>query len=156
MAFGQGDAFPDLPVRDAEAQSLSVPVRAAGRPAVVYFYPRDDTPGCSKEAQDFERLRPDFTALGVGIFGVSVDDAASHRRFATRHGLGFPLLIDEGGVLARTLGILSPGGRAQRTTYLLDGDGRIRGLWPRVRVDGHAHAVLAEARRLWGAETASR
>jgi peroxiredoxin Q/BCP len=149
MAVQVGDPFPSVPVRQASGALATVPQLLAGRPAVVYFYPKDNTPGCTREAHDFQRLLPEFEAAGVRVFGVSVDDQASHATFAQGCGLTFPLLSDEGGALARALGILHPErGYAKRTTYLVGADGRIRHIWEDVRVEGHAEEVLARARAL--------
>lgn len=140
-----GDGFPDVRVVDAEGRAASLSERLGGRPAVVFFYPADHTSGCTREAQDFQRLLPRFREAGVGVFGVSVDDTDSHRRFADDCGLEFPLLTDAGGALSQALGILNEGGRCRRTTYLLAGDGRVRRVWEGVKVDGHADEVLAAA-----------
>jgi peroxiredoxin Q/BCP len=138
-----GDAFPDLPVGQEDGETVALHTLLRGAPAVVYFYPKDNTPGCTREAHDFQELLPAFRRAGVAVFGVSVDDAASHRRFRSACGLEFPLLVDAGGALSRALGILGERGTCRRTTYLLDSQGRVQRVWENVRVDGHAAEVLA-------------
>ncbi len=123
-----------------------------GRRYVVYFYPKDDTPGCTKEASGFQALAPAFEAAGVAVLGVSPDSAASHARFAEKYALGFQLLSDPEKELARAYGVWvmkKNYGREylgiQRATFLVGAGGRVERVWPRVRVEGHAEAVLKVA-----------
>jgi peroxiredoxin Q/BCP len=110
-----------------------------GRPLVLFFYPKDDTPGCTAEACAFRDSHAELLALGAEVWGVSGDDAASHQRFAQRHNLPFPLLVDQGNALRRSfrvpnlLGLL-PG----RVTYVIDGEGVIRHVFNNL-LDGAAH-----------------
>lgn len=143
-----GHTFPDVRVGQVSGESAPLHQVLGGKPAVVYFYPKDNTPGCTREAHDFQRLLPQFQQAGVSVFGVSVDDAASHQRFSSDCGLQFALLVDEGGALSRTLGILGERGASRRTTYLLDGSARVARVWGNVKVDGHADEVLAAATAL--------
>ena len=123
-----------------------------GRPLVLFFYPKDDTPGCTAEACAFRDSFADLQALGAEVWGVSGDDAASHQRFASRHQLPFPLLVDQGNSLRRAFGVpsvlgLLPG----RVTYVIDGDGVIRHVFNNL-LDGPAHRREAiEALRRLGA-----
>jgi peroxiredoxin Q/BCP len=123
-----------------------------GRPLVLFFYPKDDTPGCTAEACAFRDSFADLQALGAEVWGVSGDDAASHQRFASRHRLPFPLLVDKGNSLRRAFGVpsvlgLLPG----RVTYVIDGDGVIRHVFNNL-LDGPAHRREAiEALRRLGA-----
>ena len=141
-----GDRFPDVELGRGSGGTVRTGALLASGPAVLYFYPRDLTPGCTREAHDFQEHLRQFADRGVGVYGVSTDDAASHARFADQCHLEFPLLVDAGGALARQLGILDEGrGMARRTTYLVAQDGRIRRIWHAVKVDGHAAEVLAAA-----------
>ena len=122
----------------------------AGRPVVLYFYPKDDTPGCTAESCAFRDILPTFKTKKAAVLGVSILDEASKARFAAKYGLTFPLLADEDHVVAGKYGVWqkkSLYGRSfmglVRTTYLIGGDGRVVQRWDKVKVDGHAEAVLA-------------
>jgi thioredoxin-dependent peroxiredoxin len=128
---------------------------AAGRKLVIYFYPRDMTSGCTREAQDFRDLHGAFRQAGVEIVGVSRDSVAAHDKFAARESLPFPLLADADERLCRMFDVIkqkSLYGRkylgVERSTFLLDGAGRLRQEWRKVKVAGHAEAVLEAARSL--------
>lgn len=122
---------------------------------VLYFYPRDDTPGCTKEACAFRDLRAEFIAAGAAILGVSTDSVAKHDAFAAKYGLPFPLLADVDHAVAARYGVWQQKqnyGRAYmgivRTTFLIDRDGVLRRVYPKVSVTGHADAVLKDAQAL--------
>jgi peroxiredoxin Q/BCP len=122
----------------------------AGRPVVLFFYPKDDTPGCTKEACAFRDNLPRFKANEAAVFGVSILDEASKAKFAKKHELNFPLLADADHVVAEKYGVWqkkSLYGRSfmgiVRTTYLIDGTAKVRQRWDNVKVDGHAEAVMA-------------
>lgn len=124
-----------------------------GRHVVLYFYPKDDTPGCTKEACAFEEALPDFSGVDAAVLGVSVLDARSKAKFATKHGLTFPLLADVDHAVAEAYGVWqekSMYGRTYmgvaRVTYLIGPDGRVVRRWDGVKVDGHAGEVLAALR----------
>lgn len=149
-----GDAMPDVAMAGAGG-----PIRIsdfAGKPLVVFFYPKDDTPGCTTENKDFSELAPQFAKAGVALLGVSKDPVAKHARFAAKHGLVAPLASDpETGGLSDALGIWvekSMYGRTymgmERTTYLVDGAGKIARVWRKVKVKGHAAEVLEAAKAL--------
>jgi thioredoxin-dependent peroxiredoxin len=128
---------------------------AAGSKLVIYFYPRDLTSGCTREAQDFRDLYGAFGQAGVAIVGVSRDSVASHARFAAKESLPFPLLADTEERVCRLFDVIKPKslyGRkylgVERSTFLLDGGGRLRQEWRKVKVPGHAEAVLEAARSL--------
>jgi thioredoxin-dependent peroxiredoxin len=128
---------------------------AAGSKLVIYFYPRDQTPGCTREAQAFRDLHAAFRKAGVVVIGVSRDSVASHERFAERDRLPFPLLADTEETVCRLFDVIKwkiQYGRkyqgVERSTFLLDGDGRLRQEWRNVKVPGHAEAVLEAAQRL--------
>jgi len=122
----------------------------AGRPVILYFYPKDDTPGCTKEACAFQAGLPKFKPSKAVVLGVSILDEASKAKFAKKYGLGFPLLADADHEVAEKYGAWqekSNYGRKYmgiaRTTYLIGADGKVEKRWDRVKVDGHAEAVLA-------------
>lgn len=128
---------------------------AAGRKLVIYFYPRDLTSGCTREAQEFRDLYGAFGKAGVEVVGVSRDSVASHDKFAAKETLPFPLLADTDERLCRMFDVIKPKslyGRkylgVERSTFLLDGSGRLRQEWRKVKVPGHAEAVLEAARSL--------
>jgi peroxiredoxin Q/BCP len=126
-----------------------------GRPLVLYFYPKDDTSGCTKEARDFAAALPDFAAAGVALVGVSKDGVASHDRFKAKYGLPFALASDETGSVVEAYGSWvekSMYGRSymgiDRSTFLIDGAGTVRRVWRKVKVPGHVADVLAAAEEL--------
>jgi thioredoxin-dependent peroxiredoxin len=114
---------------------------------VLYFYPADDTPGCTVEGKEFRDLHDQFEALNCVVLGVSVDSVESHRKFAEKHALPFPLLSDSDGVLARTFGVLRDG-LADRSTFVMDRDLRVRRCFDQVKARGHAQQVLEFVRAL--------
>jgi peroxiredoxin Q/BCP len=127
----------------------------AGRPLVLYFYPKDDTSGCTKEAQGFAAALPEFGAAGVAVVGVSKDSVASHDSFKAKYGLPFALASDEDGGMVEAYGSWvekSMYGRSymgiDRSTFLIDGGGTVRKVWRKVKVPGHVEEVLAAAREL--------
>ena len=126
-----------------------------GKAVVLYFYPKDDTSGCTLEAQGFNALGPDFAAADTIVIGVSPDSVKSHDKFRAKYALTFPLASDEGKAMLEAYGVWvekSMYGRkymgVERTTMLLDRAGRIARIWPKVKVPGHAEDVLAAARDL--------
>jgi peroxiredoxin Q/BCP len=127
----------------------------AGRPVVLYFYPKDDTPGCTKESCAFQANLPKFSRQEAAVLGVSILDEKSKARFAGKHGLTFPLLADVDHVVAEKYGVWqerSLYGRrfmgVARTTYLIGPDGKVVRRWDGVKVDGHAEEVLAAVNAL--------
>ncbi|MCP8893540.1 peroxiredoxin [Shinella daejeonensis] len=126
-----------------------------GRPVVLFFYPKDDTQGCTLEARDFTALMPAFEAAGVGLLGLSPDPVTKHDRFIAKHDLAVPLASDETHEVLEAYGVWkekSMYGRrymgVERTTVLIDAEGRIARIWPKVKVKGHAEAVLEAAKTL--------
>ena len=149
-----GDMAPDftLPTNGGGSASLS---DFKGKKVVLFFYPRDDTSGCTKEAIAFTGLLGDFAKAGVQVFGISKDSVASHDKFAAKHNLGMPLLSDEHGTACEDYGVWkekSMYGRKfmgiERSTFLIDGEGRIARAWRKVKVPGHAEEVLDAAHAL--------
>jgi peroxiredoxin Q/BCP len=127
----------------------------AGQPVVIYFYPKDDTPGCTKESCAFRDNLPHFTKSRAAVFGVSILNEASKKKFADKFDLNFPLLADADHVVAEKYGVWqekSLYGRKfmgiVRTTYLIGADGKVAQRWDNVKVDGHAEDVLAADKRL--------
>ena len=127
----------------------------AGKKLVLYFYPKDDTSGCTKEAMEFNALRAEFAAAGAEILGVSADSAASHDKFRKKYDLGFGLASDESKAMLTAYGVWvekSMYGRkymgVERTTYLIDQSGTVAKVWAKVKVPGHAAEVLAAAKSL--------
>src|SRR5579883_575532 len=118
-----------------------------GCQVVLYFYPADDTPGCTVEGKEFRDLHDQFAAIDCIVLGVSVDSVESHAKFAEKHALPFPLLSDARGEMARTFGVLREG-VAQRTTFVLDRDLRVRRRFDQVKPRGHAQQVLEFVRAL--------
>ncbi|MBX7501385.1 peroxiredoxin [Qipengyuania sp. YG27] len=152
-SFDEGDAFPDFSMETPDGGTVTK-ADLAGRKAVIFFYPKDNTPGCTTEAKDFSALKADFEQAGVRLLGVSKDSAKKHQNFIAKHDLTVDLATDaqEGG-LSDVLGAWGEKqnyGRTYmgmiRSTYLLDGEGRILRVWPKVRVKGHAEEVLEAAR----------
>ena len=147
-----GDTIPDIALETPDGGTAR-PSDFRGRKLVLFFYPKDDTPGCTIENKDFSALAGDFERAGVALLGVSKDPPGKHAKFAAKHGLVAPLASDppENG-LADALGIWAEKrlyGRTyvgmERTTYLVGADGRIEQVWRKVKVKGHAEAVLAAA-----------
>ena len=128
---------------------------ARGAPLVIYFYPRDNTPGCTLEGQDFQRLLPAFKRAGVRICGVSRDSLAAHQKFCAKFGFGFELLADEDGKACALFDVVHEknmyGKKVMgivRSTFLIDADGKLRQEWRKVKIEGHAAQVLVAAKAL--------
>jgi peroxiredoxin Q/BCP len=129
----------------------------AGQPVVLYFYPKDDTPGCTKEACSFRDNLPDFKKVKATVLGVSVLDTDSKAKFAKKYDLNFPLLADEEHVVADKYGAWQEKNMygkkymgVARISYLIDGDGKVAKRWDKVQVDQHADEVLAAIKALKG------
>ena len=143
-----GDKAPgfSLPADGGEQVTLS---KLKGKPVILYFYPKDDTSGCTKEAISFSGLNGEFSKFGVEIIGVSPDSVASHETFKAKHKLSVTLVADEEKTLAQAYGVWvekSMYGRkymgVERATFLVDPKGKIAGVWRKVKVPGHAEKVL--------------
>jgi peroxiredoxin Q/BCP len=113
-----------------------------GRRYVLYFYPRDDTPGCTREACDFRDSFARLKGAGVEVFGVSTDPVARHEKFKKRHALPFTLLADPDKAVVAAFGAEGSLSTARRMTFLIGSDGRIERIWPRVKVKGHVEEIL--------------
>lgn len=137
-----GTMAPDVTGERADGSSARLSA-LRGSQAVVYFYPADETPGCTKEACAFRDTFKSYEALHVTIFGVSRDSEESHDEFRSKHALPFPLVADENGAVAHAYGVSSTLGLASRVTFLIGADGRIARVWPDVDPGVHAKEVLA-------------
>jgi thioredoxin-dependent peroxiredoxin len=149
-----GRKVPDFKVPGTGGRSVALK-DASGSTLVLYFYPRDNTPGCTLEGRQFAALAPQFAESGVTLYGVSRDSLASHERFRAQHGLTFDLLSDADERLCRLFDVIREKnmyGRkvlgVERSTFLIDGAGVLRREWRRVKVEGHAQEVLEAARAL--------
>ena len=131
----QGQQFPEVRFTTEGGEEVQVG-DLTGQPTVLYFYPKDDTPGCTAEACSFRDRMDDYEQAGIKVYGVSLDSPESHRQFREKHHLNFPLLTDEDGKAAQELGVLGDRGYAERTTFLLDPNGRI----------SHADEILEDAK----------
>lgn len=149
-----GDKAPDfeLPAESGDKIKLS---GFKGKGVVLYFYPKDDTSGCTLEAKDFSSFAPDFRKLGIEVIGLSPDSIESHRKFSRKYDLAVRLAADEDKAVANAYGVWvekSMYGRkfmgVERSTFLVDKSGRIAKSWRKVKVPGHAEEVLATARAL--------
>jgi thioredoxin-dependent peroxiredoxin len=146
--LNDGDKAPDFALPCARGETIKLS-QQNGHRIVLYFYPKDDTSGCTAEAKNFSDLNEDFTAAGVQVIGVSPDSAASHAKFATKHDLTVLLVSDEDKAVATAYGVWvekSMYGRkymgVERTTFLIGTDQKITQIWRKVKVPGHAEAVL--------------
>lgn len=140
----KGQSLPDVEFTTEDGGKLAAS-ELGGRKMVLYFYPKDDTPGCTKEACAFRDTIPDYEAAGIKVYGVSLDPPESHRKFREKHNLTFPLLTDEDGTASEVFGILSEKGRAKRVTFLLDEDAKVAKIYPEVSPETHAGEILADA-----------
>lgn len=154
MSIEVGDTLPDFRLETDGGRILSN-VDLIGKKLVLYFYPKDNTSGCTKEAEGFRDLAGELQSAGTQIVGVSRDSVSSHDKFKSKYGLNFPLLSDPDVQLAQRFGIWvekSMYGRKymgmERSTFLFDGGGVLRQVWRKVKVTGHAEAVLKAARDL--------
>ena len=151
--LNEGDRAPAVTL--ALSDGTSVNLAAPGGTLVLYFYPKDDTTGCTREAQDFTTLAPDFAKAGARVVGLSRDSMKKHDKFIAKYGLAVPLASDEDGPVSDAFGTWvekSMYGRKymgmERSTFLIGGDGRILRAWRKVKVAGHAEDVLATVRKL--------
>jgi thioredoxin-dependent peroxiredoxin len=140
--LSEGDPAPDVTFRLSNGEQ--VPLSSLrGKPVVVYFYPKDDTPGCTVEAQEIRDLHEQLQGTGASVIGVSTDAAESHRAFAEKHGLPFGLASDESGALAKAFGVPMKNGRATRVSFVVGADSKIKRTFPQVTPKGHAAELLS-------------
>ena len=149
--INEGDRAPGLDVTTSDGRSVTL--ARPGKPLVLYFYPKDDTSGCTREAQDFTALAGDFKKAGVKVVGVSRDPMKKHEKFIGKYDLKVPLASDEDGRISDAFGTWvqkSMYGRKymgmERSTFLIGPDGTVQKAWRKVKVPGHAQEVLASVR----------
>lgn len=150
MVLNVGDKAPDFTLLSDEDQSISLR-SLRGKKVVLYFYPKDNTPGCTREACDFRDNLKQFTASDTVIFGISKDNPIKHRKFKEKYSLLFTLLADENGDVCQAYGVINKKNLfgntflgIQRSTFLIDEKGIIRAIWRKVKVAGHIEQVLNE------------
>jgi peroxiredoxin Q/BCP len=143
----QGESLPDLELTTESGEHIGTG-ELTGQRTVLYFYPKDDTPGCTKEACAFRDRMNDYAKAGIQVYGVSLDSPESHHTFREKYGLNFPLLTDEDGRASEALGVLGERGKARRVTFLLDPEGRISKVYPEVSPQTHAEEILEDAASL--------
>ena len=151
--MNEGDKAPAITVSSSDGSSVNL--ASPGQPLVLYFYPKDDTSGCTLEAQNFTQLAPDFKKAGVKVIGVSRDPMKKHEKFIAKYDLAVPLASDEDGKISDAFGTWvekSMYGRKymgmERSTFLIGKDGKVAKAWRKVKVPGHAAEVLKAARAL--------
>ncbi|CCB64320.1 MULTISPECIES: thioredoxin-dependent thiol peroxidase [unclassified Hyphomicrobium] len=149
-----GKKAPDFTLPDDTGEKVRLS-KLKGHPVVVYFYPKDDTSGCTQEAKDFTCLADDFAAAGAELLGISPDSPTKHQKFKAKHELSIRLLADEQKEVAQAYGVWvekSMYGRKymgiERSTFLIDGSGKVVKSWRKVKIPGHAEEVLAAVRAL--------
>ena len=154
MSVEAGQPAPDFTLPATGGRSVSL-AAMRGRPFVLYFYPRADTPGCTKEACAFQDALPQLANIGVDVIGVSKDDLKSLEKFAEKYNLRFPLASDQGTHVAEDYGVWVEknmyGKKSmgmERSTFLIGKDGRVARIWRKVKVDGHAQKVMEAAKQL--------
>ena len=141
----QGETLPDLELTTESGSHVGTG-ELTGQKTVLFFYPRDDTPGCTKEACAFRDRMDDYAEANIQVYGVSLDSPESHREFRAKYDLNFPLLTDEGGRASEALGVLRENRRtANRVTFLLDPEGTISKVYPEVSPETHADEILRDA-----------
>ena len=151
MTINEGDTAPNITVTASDGSTVNL--AASGRALVLYFYPKDDTSGCTREAQDFTALAADYAKAGVKVIGVSRDPMKSHEKFIGKYSLAVPLVSDQDGRISEAFGTWvkkSMYGRKymgmERATFLIGADGRVLKAWRKVKVPKHAEEVLKAAK----------
>ncbi len=141
MALSVGDKAPAFTAKDDAGNTVSLS-DLAGKTVVLYFYPKDDTPGCTKEAQSFRDNYAEYQGKEMVVLGVSMDDETSHKQFKEKYGLPFQLLADPDGTLTKAYDV-EGGGYSKRVTYVINGEGTITYVDEKVKTDSHAQDILA-------------
>lgn len=142
MALQEGVKAPDFTVKDTHGNTITL-ADYAGKHVVLYFYPKDDTPGCTKEACSFRDNYTAYQGKNIAVFGVSTDNEASHQAFTSKFDLPFPLLADTEGTITKSYDV-DGGGYAKRVTYVIGTDGMITKVYTSVKTDTHATDILAD------------
>lgn len=146
MPLSVGDTAPNFTVKDTIGKTVTLS-EYAGKPVVLYFYPKDDTPGCTKEACSFRDNYDQYLSKGITVFGVSLDDELSHQQFTEKFNLPFPLLADVDGTIAKAYDVIMERNGtlyAQRVTYVIGGDRKIEKVYTSIQTETHASDILAE------------
>jgi peroxiredoxin Q/BCP len=138
-----GEKAPDFTLPNDQGSETRLSDFQGNKTIVLYFYPKDDTPACTREAYEFTQNQSKFDSLGVEILGVSVDGIASHKAFREKFDINFILLSDSTKRMSKAYGVLNEGGYDNRTTFIIDKQGMIKAVFENVQVDGHAEEVLA-------------
>lgn len=141
-----GQQAPDFTSVDQDGKEVKLS-DFSGKPVVVYFYPKDNTPGCTVEACNFRDNNPEFEKAGIKVLGISVDNQKSHRNFVDKYGLNFTLVVDDSKEIAQNYGVLGMRS-ASRVTYIIDGSGKVAYVYPKVTPKEHAVEVLDKIREL--------
>lgn len=141
MALAVGDDAPNFTTTDDQGNTVSL-TDFKGKVVVLYFYPKDDTPGCTKEAQGFRDKYSDYENKDIVVLGVSMDDEASHKKFKEKYGLPFQLLVDTDGAITKAYDA-EGGGYSKRVTYIIDPQGKISHVDTKVNTSSHAEDILA-------------
>lgn len=141
MALSVGTPAPDFTAKDEAGHSISLS-QFKGNTVVLYFYPKDDTPGCTREAQSFRDTHADYQGRDIVVLGVSMDDEASHQRFKEKYGLPFRLVADPDGVITEAYDVDGEG-YSKRVTFVINGDGVIDQVFNSIKTDTHASDVLS-------------
>ncbi|MEQ9482983.1 peroxiredoxin [Coleofasciculus chthonoplastes] len=141
MALSVGDKAPAFTAKDDAGNTVSLS-DLAGKTVVLYFYPKDDTPGCTKEAQSFRDNYAEYQGKDMVVLGVSMDDETSHKQFKEKYGLPFQLLADPDGTITKAYDV-EGGGYSKRVTYVINGEGTITYVDEKVKTDSHAKDILA-------------
>lgn len=142
MPLNVGDTAPDFTVKDTNGNTVKLS-DYAGKTVVLYFYPKDDTPGCTKQACSFRDNYTQYTDKGIPVFGISMDDEASHQKFTEKFSLPFPLLADTNGAITKAYDV-DGGGYSKRVTFVVGGDGKISKVYSTIQTDTHATDVLQD------------
>lgn len=142
MALAVGSPAPDFTALDDAGQSIQLS-QFRGKTVVLYFYPKDDTPGCTKEACSFRDSYSAYQGKDIVVLGVSTDDSGSHEQFKTKFSLPFPLVADPDRSITQAYDV-DGGGYAKRVTYVIDGDGQIIRVYDSVKTETHATDILAD------------
>lgn len=141
MALKVGTDAPAFTAKDTNGNTVSLS-DFAGKTVVLYFYPKDDTPGCTKQAQSFRDNHAEYQGKDMVVLGVSMDDEASHQKFTEKYGLPFQLLADTNGAITKAYDV-DGGGYAKRVTYIIDSNGKITHVDDKVNTQTHAQDILA-------------
>ncbi len=142
MSLSVGATAPNFTVKDTHGNTVSLS-DYSGKPVVLYFYPKDDTPGCTKEACSFRDNYTQYITRGINVFGVSMDDEASHQQFTEKFNLPFPLLADTNGAITKAYDV-DGGGYSKRVTYVIDESGKISQVFESIQTATHATDILAQ------------